>query len=512
MSVVTQHHAPAPARARVIEADGNWCPMAHCNRLDDSFQDIQPLRAIRERIKITDPIVSPRGFIHLGAFTGRRMAVCAYAGRHRPALVAFDYQRGDVIWTSGPSDLVGHPERIPAGILIGRMAVGDKPPRTHVFGANPSEFAAWTAAGALLWKRSCREISPDAPEGVGSPLSISFTRAGELFAATTFGWVILLDPLDGSVLDAYRMVTKVAVDGKLCHGVFANHKSPVIIGDAAYLLVEFRPAAGEALLPVRAPVHLLRIELRPGAGPRGVTRIVPIQSIRNPSDQCTDRVRIGYFHGRGSPPAMVTRRGTVMIFATASVPQPSGLLPVIAGIEDDGRELRLRWRSVMAAIPGDRVHSAPGLHGPSGTLLVSTRYSIFRYDAVDRLSGEVPSPPALEAESMIPRAAQPGVTRVAYGSPFALALDPRKGDLVVCTNFILAGRRRVVFGFLGAFALRPGERSAPTPLWSEPLATTDVGLPAPGLGTFGQPALFQDGDGRTGLIVNTANTGTFIFR
>jgi len=77
-----------------LEVDGRWCPMAHCNQTDDSFHDLPPLREASRSQTIADPVVSPYAWDNLGAYTGEKMAVCAYESPTHPALVAYDYQDG----------------------------------------------------------------------------------------------------------------------------------------------------------------------------------------------------------------------------------------------------------------------------------------------------------------------------------------------------------------------------------------------------------------------------------
>jgi hypothetical protein len=68
---------------------------------------------------------------------------------------------------------------------------------------------------------------------------------------------------------------------------------------------------------------------------------------------------------------------------------------------------------------------------------------------------------------------------------------------------------------MGAFAVPLDRRETTRPLWQQPLGVTRDGVPIPGFGTFGQPALFRygyGGDEATGVIVNTVATGTYIFK
>jgi hypothetical protein len=499
-----------------LQTDGNWCPMAHANRNDDSFQVLPPLREVNHFQKITDPRVSAKGFVHLGPFTGRNMAVCTYSSPRRPALVSYEYQNGSVLWTSPMEDLPGFPRRYPAGILMANMSLDGKPPQSCVFAANRAEFVAYTGEGRRLWKRRHYEVVPEAPQEIGIPISISFTDSGELVAATTNGWVVKLAPRDGRTIDAYKMTASVSLGGKLYRGHFFTLKSPVVIGDVLYLLAEFRAHPSTPLRRVLSPVHIVRIQLtQPGVSGRE-HKIKPLAQPATAHDFCPDRVLIGTSHGRGSPSAWVARDGRVLIFGDAHTLSNGRMFPTIASVEDKDGLLERRWLSILNVMRGDSIHAAPALHGPSGTLFVSTPRNIFLFRNVASLSGKVPTPQPLVSADLVKFAASPSVARVGTGSPFALTFDPETDEIVAYTNFCAiphAGIRK--YGFLGAFAVAASGPARPRPLWNRPLAVTPDGRPAPGPGTYGQPALFRYKNGcgeATGLIVNTVFTGTYILK
>lgn len=499
-----------------LQTDGKWCPMAHANRTDDSFQELPPLRAVTHFQKIIDPRVSQRGFIHLGSFTGRNMAVCTYSSPRHPALVAYEYRNGAVLWTSPLEDLPGFPRRIPAGIIIAAMSTDRGAPRTYVFAANPAEFVAYTAEGRRIWKRRNNEVVTGAAHGIGLPISLSFTDRGEIVAATTGGWVVKLSPSDGHTVDAYKMNASVSLGNRLYRGTFFTCKSPIVIGNVLYLLAEFRAHPSTPLRHLLSPVHILRIELsQPGL--RGKEHeIRRLSQPVTPQDICPDRVAVGLNRGRGSPPAWIAPDGRVLIFAHAHILRDGRMFPTIAGVEDDRGILTVRWTSVLDAVRGESVHSAPALHGPSGSLFVTTPRNIFLFGNVDSLSGEVPSPQSLAPESIVAFAAKPAIGRVAVGSPFALTFDREREEIVAYTNFCALPRGGVrKYGFLGAFAVPARRNRSPYPLWNRPLAITADGRPGPGPGTVGQAALFRHRNGRgdaTGLIVNTVFTGTYLLK
>src|SRR5436309_2798995 len=58
-----------------LETDGQWCPMAHGNRLVSSFQSLPPLMRVSTVKKIDDASVSDWSAYSLGCFTGQTMAV-----------------------------------------------------------------------------------------------------------------------------------------------------------------------------------------------------------------------------------------------------------------------------------------------------------------------------------------------------------------------------------------------------------------------------------------------------
>src|SRR5262249_50682927 len=155
------------------------CPMAHCNREDTSYHNLPPLLRVQTIQKVTDPAISPRAGFNLGAFTGEAMAVCAYPSPGYPALVAYDYTTAAVRWTSPLEDLSGIGRRRLAPLLLAKMALSGCRARPYVFAANPTEFVAYTADGALFWRRDCKQITGAAPMGIGEPVALSFTDSRE---------------------------------------------------------------------------------------------------------------------------------------------------------------------------------------------------------------------------------------------------------------------------------------------------------------------------------------------
>jgi hypothetical protein len=500
-----------------LELDGFGCPMAHCNRNDDSLHDLPPLRTVQASQKILDPVVSPRAFVHLGAFTGEKAAVCTYDSVLHPALVAYDYKSGAVAWTSPPEDLPGLFQRWPSGILLAKVTGANGVPQHRVFAANPVEFVAYSGDGRRLWKRATRDVTADAPAGVGMPTSLSFTDDHELVCATTAGWVVKLDPVDGSVIASYRMDATVLVEGREHRGVFTTTKSPVVIGNVLYLLAEFRANASyPPLHPFFSPVHLVRIELsQPGV--RGSERAIrPLASLSGAGGEAPDRVRLGVYKGTGSPPALVRPGQPTLLFGHAHSLTARGLEPTITAVEDRHGVLSVRWRSVLRVPPGDDVFAAPALHGDSGTLLVTTLRSVFVFRDVASLEGEVPHPEPANPCDLFAGASDARAASVRVGSPFGLVFDADADEIVAYTNFrVSVEPTKLTYGFLGAFALPVRADRKMHPLWHQPLGVTREGAQIPGFGTFGQPALFRyeaAGDEGTGVIVNTVATGTYIFR
>ena len=500
-----------------LEQDGFGCPMAHCNRNDDSLQDLPPLRSLETSQKIDDPLVSPRAFVHLGAFTGEHAAVCVYDSTSHPALVAYDYKTGSILWTSPLEDLPGMFQRWPSGILLAKLIVDGGPPQHCVFAANPVEFVAYKEDGRRFWKRATTQVSADAPAGVGMPTSLTFTDRGELVCVTTKGWVVKLDPLDGSVISSYRMDASVFVDGREHRGVFVTTKSPVVVGDVLYVLADFKPNVSyPPLHPLFSPVHLVRIELSQKGAAGSEREIKPLMNAARAGDSVPDRVQVGVYKGTGSPPALVRPGTSPLLFVHAHSLTAAGLQPTISAVEDRQGALSVRWQTSFEIQPGDDVYAAPALHADSGTLLVTTLQNIYVFRGVANLSGRIPCPAAVDPCHLVASASDPRTTSVKVGSPFALAFDADRDELVAYTNFRISVEPSFLsYGFLGAFALPLDHRVKPRPLWQGHLGISRDGAPIPGFGTFGQPALFQHDGGNgqtTGVIVNTVATGTYIFR
>ena len=152
----------------------------------------------------------------------------------------------------------------------------------------------------------------------------------------------------------------------------------------------------------------------------------------------------------------------------------------------------------------------------SGTLLVTTLRHIYLFRDVASLSGRVPCPAAIAPTNLLASASDPRTSSVRVGSPFGLAFDADRNEIVAYTNFrVTAEPTFLSYGFIGAFSVPIDHCEVPRPLWQQPLGVTREGVPVPGFGTFGQPALFRydcAGDKATGVIVNTVATGTYIFR
>jgi outer membrane protein assembly factor BamB len=526
---MTSRHAAKNGEIDSFEVDGVWCPMGHCNRSDTSAHDLPPLRYPTILQEITDPRVPRRTLGNHGAFTGEQMAVCTYALPSHPALVAYDYQDGSVRWTSPVEDLqpgltkYGQRTntRAVSALLLAKLRVDGGPVRRCVFAANPREFVAYTDDGDLIWRRVAAEITPAAPEGIGSPTSLSYSDAHELVAATRSGWVIKLNPLDGRTIDAYRMETTAVIGDRVYRGTLLCYKNIVVIGNVLYAAAYFEADTSTPLPPALSPVYVVRIELSPS----GETQIKPLSTPTRQGELTPDRIFIGlnragrpmpWKSSTGSPSAWVTPQGKVLIFANARALVNRRLTPVIVAVEDDDGVLSERWRSVLRTMPGDAILSAPAFHADSRTLVVGTMSNLFVFQNVDTLAGNIPSPlPFWGAELL---AGGPQGAAVSVGSPFALAFDPDASEIVAYTNFridsALEGRP---YGLVGAFALPVDRPTIPRPLWARPLGLTSGGTPVPGPGTFGHPALFryttEAGQG-TGLIMNTHTrlSGTYIIK
>src|SRR5262249_22995528 len=182
--------------------------------------------------------------------------------------------------------------------------------------------------------------------------------------------------------------------------------------------------------------------------------------------------------------------------------------------EDRNGVLHLRWRSILATVPGDAIHAAPALYGR--TLLVSTKHNIFVFGDIETLVDNVRSPVPLTGLVRELPSRRSATSAIEFGSPLALTYACDTDEIVAYTNLrVRAGREHRVYGFLCAFAVPARSPVTARPLWCHPLAITLDGSPLPGAGTFGQPALFryeEGGDTSTGLIVNTVSTGTYLFK
>jgi hypothetical protein len=101
------------------------------------------------------------------------------------------------------------------------------------------------------------------------------------------------------------------------------------------------------------------------------------------------------------------------------------------------------------------------------------------------------------------------------GSPIGLTFDAAANALAAYTNFRFKLASGAFYSYLGAFSIPLDGSSPGLPLWCSSLNPTQNG-DGQGSGTYGQPALFEyqnaSGQTATGLIVNTVDTGTYIFK
>jgi hypothetical protein len=445
------------------------------------------------------------------------MMVCAYNSPSYPALVAYNESDGSVKWMSPLTDLPGSASRATAGLLLAKIGINGTPPRHWTFAANPAEFDAYAVNGTRVWKRANTAITPAAPDGVGTPISMSMNDAKELVTVTNKGWIVKLNPLNGSTIDAYKMDTNVVVNGTTYQGTFVTSNSPAVIGSTLYLSVVFQADSSNPYpYPNLLPVYVVRIELNQPGVTGMENKIKPLIRPMSPTDPTPDRVAIGVHNAGGSPPAWTAPDGKVVIFAGAYTYANGQLWPAIAGVQDDQGTLTLRWRSVLNQVPNDSIGAAPAFHALSRTLLVGTKNRLYVFRNVDTLAGTIPSPSPLPIEDVLSCGMDGGTATVTLGSPFGISYNRGTHEIVAYTNFqVTPTPSSPVYGYLGAFALPAEGPVIGRPVWCYPLAVTDTGAAAPGKGTAGQPALFRYTAGTvqtTGLIVNTVSTGTYIFR
>src|SRR5262249_43477655 len=238
-----------------------------------------------------------------------------------------------------------------------KMALSGCRARPYVFAANPTEFVAYTADGALFWRRDCKQITGAAPMGIGEPVALSFTDSREIITATTAGWIVKLNPTNGSPIDAYKMRTSVFLRGKRYYGSFTSLKSLAVNGNVLYLAAAFRADPPTFLHPYESPVFVVRIEL---SQPKS-SAITPLLEAASPHASSPDRVAIGVNRAGGSPTLWKDSEGSLLILANAEDFVSGRRRTAITAVEDRNGVLHLRWRSILATVPGDAIHAAPAL-------------------------------------------------------------------------------------------------------------------------------------------------------
>jgi hypothetical protein len=510
VSVVT---TASTSRIRVA-ADGCWSPMAHANRNDDSFHDLPPLRRIGSTQAIRDPRVSPAAHRGLGAYTGTTLAVCSYGEPSYPGLVAYDYPTGDVLWTSEPEDLPGTDHRRIAGVLLAQLRDANGGERMMVYAANQVEVIAYDYSGTLVWRTPTSEISPGPSERVGAVTTLTYRDDGHLILTTSRGWVALVSALGGEVVDAYRMDAEVVVAGRRQPGTFVNLKSSVVIDDALYLMMKFRPAHPAAAPQLCNAVFLVRLRILTTATPRAA-RIEPLASLPGSRSEPPDRIQVGVTRLRGGSPCGWSSPVGNLIFLNSDQWVGGRLVPSVTAVRDDDRGLRRHWQTLLPAPPGDAIRGAPAFHAGTQTLVAPALGTVFVLRNAGGLDDRPPMVEEIPARCLL--ANVPAGARVTVTSPGALTYDGGRDQVVMCNGFrIIVPGRSAPYSFLASYALAARTSGRSEPLWRYPLAATTAGVPLPGPGTFGQPAMFglraADGEERTGVIINSVRTGTHIVR
>ena len=490
--------------------------MAHGNGFDNSFHDLPPIRRVRHLQSVPQPQF---GWIGLGAFTGEAFAVGVFHGPSEPALAAFDYRDGSILWTSPLGDLpVVRQGRQVSGILMAKLGAGDGSPlQRRVFAGNQHEFVAYDENGTRVWKRRVAELLPEAGAGFGTPRSFSITADKALVVATSGGWIVKLCPVDGGLLDAYHMRTQVAVNGRLYRGFFYTGLSSVTIGNVLYLVVNFRP--DDKLPDGASPVFLVRIDLlRPGSrSPE--SHIGALAEPGTPHDLPPDRIEIaaaGQLRFAGSPVGMIGTGGHPIIIAATPMVLAGQTLAAIVAVEDRNGVLAQRWHCALTSVPGEVVVAAPALYAAGGLYVVPTHSGIHLFERVDEMSGAIQPARFIRADALLTPEIRARAAVATVTSPISIAIDRQANEFVAYANVnVRQSAGGAPYGFLTAVAAPLAPQGAHRALWSEALVRGAAGQPMAAPGTYGQPALFRypDRSGMaTGIILNTYANGTVILR
>ena len=507
-----------------FRAQDGGCPMNHCTPLMGDFQRVTPPKGSISSTRILDPSLPYSAGVLLGCTTGEDLAVCGYNNADLPGLVAYDYRTAQPLWTSPLDDfplfkgLSEFPGRLVLGILAAKVSFDGRPEETRIFAANPSEIAAYDASGVRLWKRSIRAVSSlDRVSGVKAPLAINFSSDGELVMVTRGGWIVKLEPSNGQVIDAYRMDMNLTAGGQLYEGRLISRNAFSVVGNVLYFLAEYRSDWTPRLNITDSPAYMARVELSQPGVPGSEKKIKPLALPSVVGESTPELLPLGFYTGGGTPTATRLPDGRVLITGDADRQINGKLRAVLAVAEDNGGVLSERWYTPLATDELDTIAASPATHPESRTMIVSTVRNFYVFRGIDQLQGLVPLPAPLNKRDLITcGAAQEKRADIRVGSPVGLAFDASSNELVAYTNFkIKRSAFADIYGYLGAFTVPLDPAKKPRALWCMPLAIDPQGRPAPGRGTSGQSALFEYEDGGSrvsGLIVNTVNTGTFIFK
>ncbi|MGV6849700.1 MAG: sulfotransferase [Marinibacterium sp.] len=494
-----------------IEPDGAGAPMPHCNILDNSLAGLPPLQSVSSVRHIPYPAF---GGINFGAYTGEKYAVSVYEGTREPALMAFDLDTGEPIWQT-PMDVMQQSGdvrgRWVGGVLLAKLHFDDGSMEHRVFASNRSEAVCLDDKGKILWRRAAAEILGNPTETLGTPRCLRCTRDQKILFATAHGNLVKLDPLNGEVVDVYRMDGQARVEGQVVTGRYGVRQSVVLIGDHVYIQAGFEPDTPRKD-DSRQPVSLLRMDVS-GDESGKIRHMAPADDTGASPDRVAFAVKGNGMQG-GSPSGMTRADGTTVILANGHTADGGFAVHAIA---DEGGTLRRQWRMVLPESGDATITAAPANDPVTGAYLCATKANLYVVlDAANR-SGDLVPDATIPAMDLLSADFRKQAASAELSSPYILARHENQTGFVCYVGLGLTTQfDQSAYAVLSAIEvdIRDG-RVRTSPLWTAPLVLDEDGNPVPSPPSYAQPAPFAYTDGaeaRTGIIMGSVRDGVAILR
>lgn len=496
-----------------IEPDGDGCPMAHANLMDDSLCNLPPLRTLSEVKHVPYPA---RGGINFSGYTGETYAICVYESVREPALVAFDLNTGRKLWQTArdvldqPSDS-NAPGRWIGGILLVNLVFDDGSRDRRVYASNAAELVCLDERGKVLWRRPTSEMSDNAGGAkIGGARCLRFSKDNKLVFVTHQGVLCKIDPLDGATVDLYPIRDPLMVNGQPELAGYKVMQSMVLVEDTLY--VQGALTADHTSDKTMDPVRLMRVQVSGNADDRS-SRLADTDVAGDTSDRYQFGV-VGDGRQGGSPSAVLRADGAPVILVNGNTPD-GGF--AVTGVADADGALSRQWHMTIPDRESPEMVAAPAIDPVTGLYFCASKGHMYVVrDAANR-TGQITADLTCAPLDLLNSYFRKMAVSAEISSPITLARDPENQALVAYISMsVQVDGATQPYSVLSALEVGMTKAGVTiTPLWTGPLGLDKNGKAAPSTRSFAQPALFQFKDGdtpRTGIVMGTYQSGVTFFR